>query len=290
VWSGFAFLVLVVSGRPLVITEVLLPLSLAAAWAVAALARDLAARFRWGEEGAMAAVLVVVACFAALQGAKLAFQTPPGDDGLFLLTVGSVAMLGLLVALYVGLWGPAVAARAAGLAALFVLPAAAWAQGSGIVAPDGRTVREPLRSEFVTSDLANLVHNVEMASWNRTRDPHSLELRIDPALAPLLAWPLRAQRGLTWGPGRGTVEAEAVIRPADTGGEGFGPAPYVGHTYEPSGRWLPTLRPPDGGADPHATLRTAARWYLQRRSPGAALETDLRFDRVDLYLKAEAEG
>lgn len=290
VWSGVAFFIVAVTGQPLTVAELLLPLTLAAAIGLAVLASNLAEQFRWAEEGAMAAVLVIVVAFAALQASKFAFQTPSSDDGLYFLAIGGLVMAGLLVVLYVALWGSRAAARATGLAALVLLPLGAWANGSGANYSDARVLREPLRLDYVTPDLRHLVANVEAASWNRTRDPHELDIRVDPSLAPLLAWPLREQRHVTWAPARGALEAEAVIRPS--GGapdEGFGPAPFVGATYQPYGHWLPRFPAAAGvdAVDPHGPTRTLARWYLHRASTGQTLESDLVFDPVDMFLMAE---
>ncbi len=291
VWSGVAFFVVAVTGQPSSLPELLLPLSLAAAIGLAVLASNLAERFRWAEDGAMAAVLAIVVAFATLQAGKFAFQSPPGDDGLFLLAVGGLVMAALLVVLYVALWGANVAARAGGLAALALLPLGAWANGSAASYSNARVLREPFRLDFVTPDLRRLVANVEAASWNRTRDPHSLSIRVDPSLAPLVAWPFRDQRNLTWGPARGSLEAEAVIRPSGaTADDGFGPDPFVGATYEPYGHWVPTFRATGTDVvDPHGVARGFARWYLQRGGAGQSLESDLVFDPVDMFLKAEEE-
>jgi hypothetical protein len=288
VWTGVAFFVVAVTGRPSIAAELLLPLTLAASIGLAILAAGVRDRFRWAEEGAMAAVLVVVVAFASIQSSMFAFQTPPGDDGLFLLALGGFVMAGLLIALYFALWGASGAARAVGLAAIVLLPLGAWANGSPAVYSAARVLREPLRLSYATPDLQQLVANVEAASWNRTRDPHSLPIRVDPSLAPLLAWPLRNQQHLTWGQARGAIEDEVVIRPsAAQSDEGFGPDAYVGATYEPSGRWIPVFRPAEApNADPHATARAFARWYFHRAG-GSTLESDLVFDRVDVFLKAE---
>jgi hypothetical protein len=236
----------------------------------------------------MSSVLIIVVAFACLQASMFAFQPSSSDDGLFLLALGGFVMAGLLMALYVALWGSSVALRAIGLAAAVLLPLGAWANGSTLIYGADRVVREPLRLGYITPDLRNLVANVEAASWNRTRDPHSLAVRVDPSLGPVLGWSLRQQRHLTWGPARGAIADEVVIRPAVAGAdEGFGPEPYVGATYAPVGRWIPDFRPADPDASaPHSTARALARWYFHR-SGDSGVDSSLLFDRVDLFLKAE---
>jgi hypothetical protein len=252
VWTGVGFFVVTVSGVPLVVAELLLPLSLAGGVAIALLLDAVSRRFKWAEEGAMAAILVP-----------------------------------LLVVLYTALWGAGTAARAAGLAGLVVLPLVAWGNGSALNYASTLTLREPLRPTFVTPDVDRLIANLESASWNRTSDPQALAARVDPALAPVLAWPLR-NRPVTWAAATGEVSDEAVIRRSlTTDVEGFGPEPYVGGTYVTLGSWQRSFPADATETDPNAGARSFARWFLQRRSPGTAPDADMAYERADFFLKAE---
>jgi hypothetical protein len=286
VWVGVAFLVLMVAGEPILLAELLLPLTLAAGIAIALLFSSVSSDFRWSEDGAMTAILVCVAGFISVQAVAFANDSPT-ETGRYFLVLGGVAMLALLVVLFVALWGRGVALRAVGLAALVILPAMAWANGSALNFQTSMSLREPLRRSFVTPDVTRLVENIDAASWNRTSDPHALGVRVDPTLAPVLAWALRDHK-ITWGGATGEVADEVVVRPhLTTDVEGFGPDPYVGGTYAYTGSWIRSF--PAGGSetDPQAGARSFARWFLQRRSPSAAPDADIAYQYVDVFLKAE---
>jgi hypothetical protein len=286
VWAGIGFLVVMLSGEPILIAEVVLPLTLGAGMAIALLFSSVARDFRWSEDGAMAAILVCVVGFVAVQAVAFA-NDAPSETGRFMLVLGGLVMVALLVVLFVALWGRAVALRALGLAALVLLPALAWANGSALNYQTTMALREPLRGSFVTPDVTRLADNVKAASWNRTMDPDALALRVDPSLAPVLAWPLR-DHDITWAAASGEVTDEIVIRPRlTTDTEGFGPDPYVGGTYAYTGSWIRSFPAGESETDPQGSARAFARWLLQRRSPSAGPDADIAYQYVDVFLKAE---
>ncbi len=286
-WTGVAFFVAVATGEPTAIGQVLVPLTLAAGVAIAALAQDLVGGFRWSEEGAMCALLLAVAAFAGLQAVAFA-AAPAADDATFVIVVGAVLALGALAVVFMALWGKAVTRRAVGLAALVTLAVLGWSNGARAAYWSRQDLREPLRPVFVAPDAARLEANLREVSWARTKDPYAMDIRVDPALGPTLGWLLRDHGGVRWGGvAKAAVEDSAVVRPV--GGEGFGPAAYVGAPFKPRGLWRLGTRGVSGEGEQANRLQSwakaFARWYMLRLAPGEGRDDDLQFDEVQLYLK-----
>jgi hypothetical protein len=290
-WVALAALTGTLADDPWALAEILPPLSLAAGLALAALAEALLASFRWGEEGVMAGILLTVGGFAVVQAWRLAdtplVETGLQDDVAFQLLIGALAMVVLLTLVYIGLWGRPAAARTVGLAALAFLPVLGWANGSHAAYGAATALREPLRPIYVAPDARGLVATIEQYSWIQTKDPHAVAVRADPATAPFLAWSLQAfGPRVAWARGTGEITEPVVVRPAGAT-DAFGPRPYVGSRYALSGTWRPNFERSDGATNGAIRARNFARWYLQRRSPGATPWEGVNLGWAELFVLGE---
>lgn len=276
VWASVALLVGFVAGSPAVVADALLPLTLAAAVALAALARSVYERFSWSEDGVMVAILLIVMVFALIQAALYANAA---DDSAQKLVLLSTILAGVLTVVYAILWGPGTALRVTGLTALFILGVAGWANGWSLSYSTSLVLREPMRPRYVTTDARNLADSVAAASWASTRDPNAASTRAEPSLRATLGWLLRDRADVNWAQAQGEVSEFAVVARQTGMPQEFGPSGYYGQTYSLVGEWYP---------DFGRSLQNFLRWWLQRRGPAdAGPMSDVTFEGADMYIRVE---
>ncbi len=274
-WTGVALAIALATRSSLGAMELLLPLTLAAALAIASLLEEVAEQFQWQEDGVMVAILLTILGFGLIQAWSHCYHGAASSERLM---AGALLLALALVVAYSFLWGARLALRVTGLTALLVLSVLSWANGTPLAYRGGRMVRELLHAEYATSDTATLAHNLSLASWAETRDPDALETYVAPELRPQLAWPLRQREALVWQTPSEGASPGALVLPGVTDRLALGSGTYRGTRYAIVGRWQPQLD----------TLQNFLRWYLQRRSPsGASQAGDIAYDQVELYLRTE---
>jgi len=285
VGAAVAFLV----GTPGAVPDVLLPLSLAAAVALGRLVEHLAERFEWTEDGVMTAVVLMILGFALVQafqyGNAADAASLPAPD-LWRLVLGSLALAGVIVALYALLWDARLALRVAGLATLGMLGLLSWSNGSWLAYRAVTDVREPMRPAFVTPDARRLAENLRSTSWSAALDPNAASALVDERLAPILAWPLRERRNLRWGPLDPSATDDAVVlagRAPEVPAPEFTGAPYLGQTYQVAGAWQASSA--TIFRDSHSFMR----WLLQRRPGGPPNQPADRpaMERAEMYIRVQ---
>jgi hypothetical protein len=217
-------------------------------------------------------VLLAVAVFAWIQWLGLAGSGSADTAGGWL-AWGSLAMLGLLIAAYLLLWGGGVARRVTAIASLAILAALGWSQGSRLAYAPARDLQEPLRPDFVSGEVRLLTRALSV------RGMRTLAIQADPSLVPALAWEMRRFPSVSWGRSAGEAPPDAILRPA--GAEpGTLEASYMGTTYRLVGHWR----------GPPAGLVGFARWYFQRRPPAstpAGIVEPVDYEPVELFLRIE---
>lgn len=264
---------------PVAIAAALLPLTLAAAVALAWLASRVVGGFGWGEDGAMIGILMTVLAFALIQAFAYADAGDSTASGSGTLILGSLLLAGLLVAVYAILWGCDLAIRVVGVTAVVALSLLGWANGSRLCYQSGDALRELLRPRYITADASRLAGSLADASWAATKDPNALSAVVDPALEPVLAWSLRDRRNLRWArPVSDSSEGAVVVSPVDTP-EAFGQAAYLGQSYAVAAEWH---------IDIVGDAQDLLRWLLQRRPPASTSgDRDFLFEKADLYIRAD---
>ncbi len=274
-WTVVALAIALAARSPAGMLELLLPVTIGAAVAIAALLEEIAERFQWHEDGVMVGILLTVLGFGLVQAFSHCHQGASTSERLI---VGSLLLAAGLLVAYAFLWGFGLARRVLGITALIALSTLAWANGTPLDYRGGLVVRELLHTEFVTSDTARLAHTLSMASWAETRDPDALETLVDPSLRPQLAWHFRHRQAVAWREAAKDVSLGALVVPAGTESAPAVSGSYRGTRFAIAGQWQPQL----------GTLQSFLRWYLQRRSPaGSSQAGDIAYDQVELYLKTE---
>jgi hypothetical protein len=283
-WAVVALAFGWIAASPVVVPDLLLPLTLAAGVALGRLAERVAAEWSWSEDGVMVGLVLIVLGYGLLHA--LAYANAASLDegmGAWRRAMGAMAMAVLLVGVFALLWSPRLALRVAGLSALVALAALAWSNGSYLNYRPAAVLREPMRPRYVTPDAGRLARTLAEASWAATRDPQTLAALVDPALGPLVAWELRERRNLRWALPQALESEGAVIVPAqdpEALSLALGPTPLRGQRYAVTGTWDPVF----------ADSQTFVRWLLQRRpAPGTAMPGENpQFEQVDLYVRAGA--
>jgi 4-amino-4-deoxy-L-arabinose transferase-like glycosyltransferase len=300
IWLLVGWLVALLAA-PATLPDMVLPLTLAAAFGLGTLATSLARSFQWREEGVMTTILLVVMIYT-LYNAFTAISSAPGVEVAERQVLGGLAVAVALGAVYFFLWGAGTTLRVLGLTWLMVGGLLAWSGGSALNYRANMAQAELLRPTYVTPDGARLADDLVGAAGARSEDPSGLNVVADPTLKPWLAWRLRfladgdAAAAGRAGPTKGQVkwstppqqtDADAVITagsPAVAGQEpAFGPAPYMGREYRVAGTFVPSFVTRDA-FDPWLFLR----WLLWREpARDLTLGGNVQLDRASLYLKVD---
>lgn len=159
------------------------------------------------------------------------------ETGVLLLAVVALVLAVFVVGLAVGSIG---AARAANLGALLVtLVLALWGVRAMWLAnfSNSDTVDELIAGEQTSLQARDLVSDLEWESEWRANDPHTLAVRAEASLNPVVHWYLRSFKDLHWvQQAQGTGGVEALVTTADA------PPPagvWVDQRYRLTMNWQP---------------------------------------------------
>lgn len=286
-WALVGFVTALLAA-PATVADFLLPLTLAAGLALGRLWSAVSEAFEWREDGVMTLILLVVAAYS-LVTAFAAVADVQGAEEARLRLLGGLAVMGVLVLVYLFLWGAATTLRVVGLTWLVVGAFLGWSGSAALNYRASLVVAEPMRPTFVTPDATRLAADLVAVSMVRYRDPNAIPTVVDPNLAPVLGWQLRALRDLKWAEARGQRTEDAVITTAAiSGGDepAFGQSPYLGRRYLVRGSFVPTFLQ-EGAEDPWSFLR----WLLRRepvRGPTIG-GGNVQLDPASMYLKVDDE-
>lgn len=248
-WLAVGLLLGAGVGTPALVLELLVPLTIVAALAIARLLEATRARGRLAEEGAMTAIVLVVLGYGLAQAVAFAGGADTSVDiRAATLAAAALGLAAFLLLVFAVLWSPGVAVRVLGLSALFALPVLGWANGSDLNYARTATLMEPMRPDFVAPGAEGLAAAVPAPAG----EAGSTQVVVDPALRPALAWPLRAQ-DVVWEVPTGAADATVAVTVPGPGAEG-------GRPWTVAGRWSPTFENRHG----------FVRWWLHRR-PSAAV-------------------
>lgn len=264
VWAVMGCILGLLTGSVAAVTEILVPLTIGAGFAVARLLSSFWSAARWTEEGVMIGLVLIVSGYGlvhALRYADTGLVAGPDVSDPLRLVLGSIGMLALLAVALIILWGPAMAIRVMGAGALLILGSLTISNGFWLNYGDSA---ELIRPDRIENGAERLAADLKALSSAREGDPQSMSVGADAELRDILDWSLRDRDNVIWSADAAVGSADVLVlaggrspRTADQASENSAvdENKWMGREYVVASRWKPSF----------LDLQGFLRWYLQRR-------------------------